>query len=121
MAYRTRIGDCTTAPAVASKSPQMVVSMVPRKKRTYKRHARNAVRYERRLQLAMEGQRLWDLRRWGIADVTLNSYINGIGGGAEKSSTRRLYKAGAEAFAAKHRWYPLPAIQIELSRVAGED
>jgi hypothetical protein len=84
-------------------------------------YARNAVRYERRLELAMEGQRLWDLRRWGIADVTLNSYINGIGGGAEKSSARRLYKAGAEAFGAKHRWYPLPAIQIELSRVAGED
>ncbi len=84
-------------------------------------YARNAVRYERRLELAMEGQRLWDLRRWGIADVTLNSYINGIGGGAEKSAARRLYKAGAETFTTKHRWYPLPAIQIELSRVGGED
>jgi hypothetical protein len=84
-------------------------------------YARNAVRYERRLELAMEGQRMFDLRRWGIADVTLNAYINGVGGGAEKSSTRRLYKAGAEAFAARHRWYPLPGIQIELSRVAGED
>jgi len=83
-------------------------------------YARNAVRYERRLELAMEGQRMWDLRRWGIADVTLNSYINGIGGGAEKSSARRLYKAGAETFSAKHRWYPLPAIQIELSKVGGE-
>jgi hypothetical protein len=67
----------------------------------------------------MEGQRLFDLRRWGIADVTLNSYINGVGGGAEKSATRRLYKAGAEAFAAKHAWYPIPSIQIELSKVAG--
>lgn len=82
-------------------------------------YARNAVRYERRLELAMEGQRLFDLRRWGIADVTLNSYINGVGGGAEKSASRRLYKAGAEAFAAKHAWYPIPPIQIELSKVAG--
>jgi hypothetical protein len=82
-------------------------------------YARNAVRYERRLELAMEGQRLFDLRRWGIADVTLNSYINGVGGGAEKSAARRLYKAGAEAFAAKHAWYPIPGIQIELSKVAG--
>src|SRR5205814_5647031 len=73
-------------------------------------YARTAVRYERRLELAMEGQRLFDLRRWGIADVTLNSYINGVGGGAEKSSTRRLYKAGAEAFAAKHSWYPITSI-----------
>ena len=83
--------------------------------------ARNAVRTERRLELAMEGQRLFDLRRWGIAATTLNAYINGVGGGAEKSSARRLYKAGAEAFAARHAWYPIPTIQIELSRVAGED
>jgi hypothetical protein len=84
-------------------------------------YARSAVRYERRLELAMEGQRFFDLRRWGIAASTLNAYINGVGGGAEKSASRRLYKAGAEAFAARHAWYPLPAIQIELSRVAGED
>ncbi len=84
-------------------------------------YARNAVRYERRLELAMEGQRFFDLRRWGIAATTLNAYINGVGGGAEKSSARRLYKAGAETFAARHAWYPLPSIQIELSRVAGED
>jgi len=84
-------------------------------------YARNAVRYERRLELAMEGQRLFDLRRWGIADATLNAYINGVGGGAEKSAARRLYLAGAEPFAARHRYYPLPAIQIELSRVGGED
>ena len=83
--------------------------------------ARNAVRTERRLELAMEGQRLFDLRRWGIAAATLNAYINGVGGGAEKSPQRRLYKAGAEAFAARHQWYPIPAIQIELSRVEGAD
>jgi hypothetical protein len=82
-------------------------------------YARNAVRAERRLELAMEGQRFFDLRRWNIADVTLNSYINGVGGGAEKS--RRLYLAGAETFGARHHLYPLPSIQIELSRVAGED
>jgi hypothetical protein len=84
-------------------------------------YARNAVRNERRLELAMEGQRLFDLRRWGIAEAVLNGYINGVGGGSEKSAARRLYLAGAEPFGAKHRWYPLPAIQIELSRVAGED
>jgi len=84
-------------------------------------YARNAVRNERRLELAMEGQRFFDLRRWGIADQTLNAYINGVGGGAEKSAARRLYKANAEPFAARHRWFPFPAIQIELSRVAGED
>jgi hypothetical protein len=76
-------------------------------------YARDAVRAERRLELAMEGQRLFDLRRWGIADVTLNAYINGVGGGAEK--TRRLYLGAAEPFAARHRWYPIPDRQIQLS------
>ncbi|MEP2279394.1 RagB/SusD family nutrient uptake outer membrane protein [Maribacter sp.] len=37
--------------------------------------ARNAVRFERRLELAMEGHRLFDLRRWGIATEVLNEYV----------------------------------------------
>jgi starch-binding outer membrane protein, SusD/RagB family len=81
-------------------------------------YARDAVRAERRLELAMEGQRLFDLRRWGIADVTLNGYINGVGGGAEK--TRRLYLGSAEPFAARHRWYPIPDRQIQLSQSNGQ-
>jgi starch-binding outer membrane protein, SusD/RagB family len=82
-------------------------------------YAREAVRAERRLELAMEGQRLFDLRRWETADETLNGYINGIGGGAEK--TRRLYLVGAEAFVAKHQLYPIPQVQIDLSKVSGQE
>ena len=37
--------------------------------------ARTKVRAERRLELAMEGQRFFDLRRWGIADATINAYL----------------------------------------------
>jgi hypothetical protein len=81
-------------------------------------YARDAVRAERRLELAMEGQRLFDLRRWGIADATLNAYINGVGGGAEKA--RRLYLGSAEPFAARHRWYPIPDRQIQLSQSNGQ-
>ena len=83
--------------------------------------AREAVRAERRLELAMEGQRLYDLRRWGAAyaTATINGYINGIGGGAEK--TRVAYKANVEPFTQRHLLFPLPNIQIELSRVDGAD
>lgn len=39
-----------------------------------KDYARNAVRFERRLELAMEGHRFFDLVRWGIAKQIIESY-----------------------------------------------
>jgi hypothetical protein len=62
----------------------------------------------------MEGQRFFDLRRWGIAEATLNAYVQ-----VEKN--RRLYLGGAEAYAARHRYFPIPAIQIELSKANGQN
>ena len=89
--------------------------------------ARTAVRMERRLELAMEGQRFFDLRRWsanagnntvaGDYITVLNAYNKGgVGGKAEDIAARRLYKAASEALTARHRWFPIPAIQIELSK-----
>jgi hypothetical protein len=80
---------------------------------------REAVRAERRLELAMEGQRLFDLRRWGIAATELNGYLTGVGGGRE--DTRRLYLANAEPFTVRHNLHPIPNGQIELSKVGSED
>ena len=37
--------------------------------------ARQALRWERRLEFAMEGNRFFDLVRWGIADTYLNAYF----------------------------------------------
>lgn len=76
--------------------------------------ARTAVRYERRLELAMEGQRFFDLKRWQIADQVLNEYV-------AVERTRRPYLTAAQAFAARHYLYPIPAIQIELSKVDGQE
>ena len=83
--------------------------------------AREAVRTERRLELAMEGQRFFDLRRYGndYAAATLNGYYNGVGGGAEK--TRRPQFVSVEPFTARHQLYPIPSLQISLSRVGGQD
>jgi starch-binding outer membrane protein, SusD/RagB family len=81
-------------------------------------YARSAVQTERRLELGIEGQRFFDLRRWGTVAAEINGYINGVGGGAEKN--RRAYKAAAEAITARHRWYPIPPVQISLSAVAGQ-
>jgi hypothetical protein len=81
-------------------------------------YARNAVRAERRVELAVEGQRFFDLRRWGITAPVINGYLTGIGGGAE--NTRRGYLKAAEAITARHRFYPIPNTQIELSKVGGQ-
>ena len=76
--------------------------------------ARQAVRAERRLELAMEGQRFFDLRRWGTAETVLNGYINGVAGGSEKS--RRVQLGNSAPFAERHMLFPIPAIQISLSQ-----
>jgi len=83
--------------------------------------ARDRVRLERRLELAMEGQRFFDLRRWGIADQVLNAYIHdGIGGGTEK--TRRTQLAASDRWVGltdPHYLFPIPNVQIQLSKVDG--
>lgn len=76
--------------------------------------ARQAVRYERRLELAMEGHRLFDLRRWGIAPQILNDYM-------AAEVRRRSFLQGASKITERHVVYPIPAVQIELSRKAGEE
>lgn len=42
---------------------------------TDKEVAKTAVRMERKLELAQEGHRFFDLVRWGIADTELNKYL----------------------------------------------
>jgi starch-binding outer membrane protein, SusD/RagB family len=70
--------------------------------------ARTAVRFERRLELAMEGHRFFDLRRYGIAKQVMNDYM-----AVEK--TRRSYIAKSQGYQDKHELYPIPQNQIDLS------
>jgi len=78
---------------------------------TVQASARTAVWYERRLELAMEGQRFFDLRRWGAADTFIPDYL-----ATEKNRVNFL--AGAAPFQPRHHLYPIPQIQIELSKGA---
>jgi hypothetical protein len=74
--------------------------------------ARKAVRLERKLELGMEGQRFFDLRRWG-EDSVITNYVT-----TEK--TRRSYLLAAAAFTPRYHLFPIPSIQIELSKVGGQ-
>jgi hypothetical protein len=80
--------------------------------------ARDRVRAERRLELAMEGQRFFDLKRYGAAETTLNAYLSGVGGGNERARRSTLNAPGVQV-QPRHNYYPIPSIQIELSKVGG--
>lgn len=76
--------------------------------------ARTMVRYERRLELAMEGHRFFDLRRWGIAEQVINDYLAAEG-------ARRSFLTAAAPYTSRYNLFPIPALQIELSKVEGTD
>jgi len=71
-------------------------------------YARTALQWERRLEFATEGARFFDLVRWGIAEPTLNAYIN-----IEKS--RRPYLATAKFTAGRDEYLPIPQSEITFT------
>jgi len=77
-----------------------------------------AVRMERRLELAFEGHRFFDLTRWGIADDELNSYFSWEGSSA--SGSQGAYLSGSSFDTNRNEYFPIPQNQIDLSTVDGE-
>jgi len=71
--------------------------------------ARKAVRFERRLELGMEGHRLFDLRRWGNFVDVMNTYI------ANEARTIANYGAKSQAAQSKHMMLPIPLNAIDTS------
>ena len=69
--------------------------------------ATEAVRYERLLELAMEGHRFYDLVRWGIAEPVLDAFI-------ARESPIRTHMAGAD-FQAEDQYLPIPEYVISQS------
>ncbi|MEX6690480.1 RagB/SusD family nutrient uptake outer membrane protein [Danxiaibacter flavus] len=74
-------------------------------------YARNAVRFERRLELAMEGHRFFDLVRWGIAKKTIESYSSFEGQFLENNK-------GITFDESKNTYYPIPQTEIDKSNGA---
>ena len=71
---------------------------------------RKAIRHERRVELAMEGHRWFDLVRWGIAKETMDAY--------KATETTAAKNEMAEFVKGKHELFPIPAAEIDLNPMA---
>jgi starch-binding outer membrane protein, SusD/RagB family len=78
---------------------------------------RDAIRYERRVELAFEEHRFYDVRRWKIADVTENKPAGGITVTKSGSTFTYATKVALDGrkFETKHYWLPIPRAEIQAS------
>ena len=72
------------------------------------------IRFERKLELGLEGHRYYDLVRWGIADQVLDDYYS--------FETNNLVQdvRGGDFTPNKNEVYPIPQRQIDLSTKDGQ-
>ncbi|MDO6602841.1 RagB/SusD family nutrient uptake outer membrane protein [Arenibacter palladensis] len=73
-----------------------------------KEFAWKALKFERRMELAMEGWRFFDLVRWGEAEQTLNAYL-------AEEKTKRDYLSNAEFTEGRDEYYPIPQREIDFT------
>ena len=71
--------------------------------------ARKALQWERRLEFATESPRFFDLVRWGIAEPTLNAYI-------DKEKVRRPFLSTAKFTAGRDEYLPIPQREISFTK-----
>ena len=66
-----------------------------------------AIRHERRMELAMEGHRWFDICRWGIAKETMDAY--------KATESEEAQSHMAEFIKGKHELLPIPSQERELN------
>lgn len=78
-------------------------------------YARQALRWERRLELAMEGQRFFDLVRWGIVANVMNSYFSTESMRRDADGESRSYLKEGKFDKNQDEYIPIPQQQINFT------
>ncbi|MBE7173963.1 MAG: RagB/SusD family nutrient uptake outer membrane protein [Williamsia sp.] len=99
--------------STTTKAANYKVSPYPAGAFTSKDLALKAIYFERKLELAMEGHRFYDLSRWGIAATAINALI-----AYESQITNDL--KGAKFTPGKNEYFPIPQTQIDLTIQNGQ-
>ncbi|SDL62837.1 Starch-binding associating with outer membrane [Catalinimonas alkaloidigena] len=83
-----------------------------------KEEMRERIRHERRIELAFEEHRFYDVRRWKIAETTENVPAYGIeitkSDNGSLSFQRKVALEG-RSFSEKHYWLPIPRAEIQAT------
>jgi len=91
---------------------QCEIALYPESYFQTKDQARQCLRWERRLEMAMENGRFFDLRRWGIASQTLNKFFETEQTVEYDGQTYAQYYKDAHFSAGKNEYYPVPYNQL---------
>ncbi|HLN56273.1 MAG TPA: RagB/SusD family nutrient uptake outer membrane protein [Bacteroidales bacterium] len=76
---------------------------------------RDKIRHERRVELAFEGQREWDLRRWMQAESRMNAPLKGVS--IRKLNAGFAYQpvtVESRVFTPKMYFYPIPQSELNI-------
>jgi hypothetical protein len=97
---------------IAYAKEQCEIALYPESYFQNKETARKCLRWERRLEMAMENGRYFDLRRWGVASETLNAYFASEQNSVYDGQTYGQYYKDAHYEAGKNEFFPIPYNQL---------
>ena len=108
-AVRNRAASMTPVQAVDGSGPAANYLVNPYPSFGSQAEAVAAVRFERRVELGMEGNRLFDLNRWGITPQVLNEYF------VNEARTIENFGQKVNSFQAFNMLWPIPQQSIDFS------
>lgn len=93
-------------------SSQCEIALYPESYFDTQAMARTCLRWERRLETAMEHERFFDLRRWGLLSSTLNAYFKREAADSYDGQGYAQYYKDAHFTTGKNEYFPVPYNQL---------